>query len=343
MRNTVSARNGPPIELHYLGRVWRFGEPVEPDATTNGGLGSVTSSDAQVSSTAIGTALIRAAHTRLDPDPLIDDSWADCLVPEFARAAYRDLAVAKLAADSGARTMAPDAALDAMLLAGSGFTNVIMRARYTEDALRESVWRGTRQYVIIGAGFDSFALRRPAFAEEVAVFEIDRPATQALKRRRIGECGESIPESLHFIAADLSKEHLGATLSRSAYRSDLPAFFSWMGVTMFLTREANLATLRAIAECSAAGSELVFTYLDNQIFLSSSERFRKMQESVRSVGEPFQSGFDPGRLAEDLRHAGFELIEDLAEAELVERYARTGKDFMVPMEHSHIALARVPA
>src|SRR5208283_4706206 len=120
----------------------------------------------------------------------------------------RDLAVAKLASDSGAGTMAPEAALDAMLLAGSGFTNVIMRARYTEDALRDSVARGTRQYVIIGAGFDSFALRRPAFAEGVAVFEIDRPATQALKRRRIGECGESIPESLHFIAADLSKEHL---------------------------------------------------------------------------------------------------------------------------------------
>jgi methyltransferase (TIGR00027 family) len=280
----------------------------------------------------------------LDPDPLIDDPWADRLVPESARAAYRDAAVAKLTSQFGARaTATPDAALDAMLLAGSGFTNVIVRARYTEDALQDSIARGTRQYVVVGAGFDSFALRAPSFARDVAVFEIDRPATQALKRRQIQECGLSIPRSLHFIAADLAKDDLATTLSQSSYRSDLAAFFSWLGVTMFLTRDANLATFRSIARCSAPGSELVFTYLDKEIFVSPSERFLKMQESVRSVGEPFQSGFDPGRLAEDLRHVGFELLQDLTEAQIVERYSRTGKDFMVPMEYSHIALARVLA
>jgi methyltransferase (TIGR00027 family) len=287
---------------------------------------------------------MRAIHTRLDPEPLIDDPWADRLVPESARAAYRDAAMAKLASERGEQAPAtPDAALDAMLLAGSGFTNVIVRARYTEDALQDSIARGTRQYVIVGAGFDSFALRAPSFAREVAVFEIDRPATQALKRRQIDQCGVSAPPSLHFIAADLGNDDLATTLARSAYRSDLPAFFSWLGVTMFLTRDANLETFRSIARCSAAGSELVFTYLDNRIFVSPSERFRKMQESVRSVGEPFRSGFDPERLAEDLREVGWDLIQDVVEAQLVERYSRSGRDFMVPMEHSHIALARVRA
>ena len=337
MRNAV-------IELRYLGCVWRFGGVAEASAPGNSLRIITPPPEVGASSTAIGTALMRAIHTRLDPEPLIDDPWADRLVPESARAAYRDAAIAKLASERGEQAPAtPDAALDAMLLAGSGFTNVIVRARYTEDALRDSIARGTRQYVIVGAGFDSFALRAPSFAREVAVFEIDRPATQALKRRQIDQCGVSAPPSLHFIAADLGNDDLATTLARSAYRSDLPAFFSWLGVTMFLTRDANLETFRSIARCSAAGSELVFTYLDNRIFVSPSERFRKMQESVRSVGEPFRSGFDPERLAEDLREVGWDLIQDVVEAQLVERYSRSGRDFMVPMEHSHIALARVRA
>jgi methyltransferase (TIGR00027 family) len=304
---TVLPRNSPPIELRYLGVVWQLGGSAQPNATTNDRSGIVLPSEAPVSSTAIGTALMRAAHSRADPDPLIDDVWADRLVPTFARAAYRDKAVEiKISQTGGRVTVAPEAALDAMLLSGSGFTNVIMRARYTEDALRDSVARGTRQYVIIGAGFDSFALRRPPFAAGVVVFEIDRPTTQGLKRRQIAQCEQSVPEFLHFIAADLATDDLAAALARGTFRSDLPALFSWLGVTMFLTREANLETLRSIASCSAPGSELVFTYLDDRIFLSPSERFLKMSESVRSVGEPFQSGFDPKRLAGDLRHVGFE-------------------------------------
>jgi len=333
------------IELRYLGRVWRFGGVGQASAPGNARRNMTPPPEARASSTAIGTALMRAIHTRLDPEPLIDDPWADRLVPESARAAYREAAMAKLASERGAQAPAtPDAALDAMLLAGSGFTNVIVRARYTEDALRDSIARGTRQYVIVGAGFDSFALRAPSFARDVAVFEIDRPATQALKRRQIDECGVSVPQSLHFIAADLDEDDLATTLARSsAYRSDLPAFFSWLGVTMFLTRDANLETFRSIARCSAAGSELAFTYLDNRIFVSPSERFRKMEESVRSVGEPFRSGFDPERLAEDLREVGWDLIQDVVEAQLVECYCRNGRDFMVPMDYSHIALARVRA
>jgi methyltransferase (TIGR00027 family) len=334
----VNART-PPIELRYLGRVWQLGEPVA--TATNTGAGVAAPLEAQASSTAIGTALMRAAHARLDPDPLIVDPWAERLVPEAARAAYRDFASARLASESGGQvTAAPDVALDAMLLASAGFTNVIMRSRYTEDALRDSVERGTRQYVILGAGFDSFALRRPSFAEDVSVFEIDRPRTQALKRRQIEQCRDTVPRLLHFIEADLAKDDLVETLSRSAYRTDAPAFFSWLGVTMFLTREANLATLRAIARCAARGSEVVFTYFDERIFASPFERFRKMQESVRSVGEPFQSGFDPRRLAQDLRPIGLELIEDLSDAQIVERYARGGKDFMAPLDYSRIALAR---
>jgi methyltransferase (TIGR00027 family) len=325
----------PLIELHYLGRTWRMGGPVQADCA------AMRDSDDRVSSTAIGTALTRAAHTRLDPEPLIDDAWGDRLVPAFARANSRSLAEATVAARGGpAPAMEPQSALDHMLRAAPGYTNIILRTRYTEDLLGEAAVRGTRQYVILGAGFDSFALRRPPFAEDVAVFEIDRPPTQALKRQGIAEAGLSVPQSLYLIGADLAKDDLAAVLAPTPYRFDQPVFFAWLGVSMFLSRETNLASLRAIAGCSAPGSELVFTYFDDRIFYLQAEEFRRMQDSVRSVGEPFLSGFDPNRLAGELRQVGFDLLEDLDEAQLVARYSRTGRPFMVPLANSRVAFAR---
>jgi len=328
----------PPIELHYLGHVWRIGsEAAIADDRTIG----AKPPHLPVSSTAIGTALMRAVHSRLDEHPLIDDVLGERLIPEDGHAAYLHLAVTKLQSE-GRNTPTPQAALDAMLREGSGFTNVIVRARFTEDALRNAIDRGITQYVIVGAGFDSFALRGPAFAAGVDIIEIDHPTTQAVKRQRIEQCALRVPPSLHFIAADLATDDLAMILAGSPFRSDRPGFFSWLGVTMFLTREENLKTLRAIASCSAPGSEIVFTYLDNRIFRSPSERFRKMRDSVQSVGEPFRSGFDPRCLAEDLRQVGLELIQDFTEAQLLERYSRQGGHSMVPLEYSQIALARVP-
>jgi methyltransferase (TIGR00027 family) len=325
----------PLIELHYLGRTWRMGGPAEPTPAAAG------DPHDQVSATAIGTALTRAAHTRLDPDPLIDDTWGDRLVPVLNRASSRSVAAGVLAArGDAAPVLEPQAALDHMLCTASGYTNIVLRTRYTEDLLREAAARGVRQYVIIGAGFDSFALRRPPFAEQMTVFEIDRLPTQALKRQGITEAGLSVPHWLHLIAADLAKENLAAALARTPYRFDQPGFFSWLGVSMFLSREANLGAMRAIADCSVPGSELVFTYFDDRIFYSQAEEFRRMQDSVRAVGEPFLSGFDPKRLAEELRQLGFDMLEDLEEAQLVERYSRTGRPFMMPLTHSRIALAR---
>ena len=290
----------------------------------------------------MGTALMRAAHTRLDPAPLIDDVWGDRLVPEVVRAGIRDAAVARLAAEARGPLPTPDAALDNALVSASAFANVILRARYTEDALQTCVANGTRQYVIIGAGFDSFALRQPPFARGVLVFEVDRPETQRLKRQRIVECGIATPTSLHFVGADLAADDLGALLACTPYRSTAPAFFSWLGVAMFLTREACLSTFQAVARCSARGSELVFTYFDEEIYRSPSDRFRNMQAYVQASGEPFQSGLNPARLAQELRGAGLELIEDLADQALIDLYGRSRDALMKPLPHSRIARARVP-
>ena len=281
----------------------------------------------RASMTAMGTALMRAAHTRLDDPILIDDPWGDRLIPDEEREA--------MLADSGAQ----DA--DAALRAHPAYGTVIMRSRYTEDALADAVGRGVGQYVVVGAGLDSFALRRPAFASELQIFEVDHPATQEFKTTRLAACEIPPPPGLHLVAADLSEIGLDVALASSPFRSDERAFFSWLGVTVYLTREANLATLTAIASCAPAGSELVFGYADQQLLDSTAGPMQEARARVAAAGEPWVSGFDPRELGSDLRGAGLELLEDLGPEELGARYCTGRTDGLTPSPSSHVAHARV--
>jgi methyltransferase (TIGR00027 family) len=268
---------------------------------------------------------MRAAHTRLDPHPLIDDPWGDRLVSETVKRALAS----------------SNAALDESLMRSRSYANVIMRTRFAEDALKAGVSRGVRQYVLVGAGFDSFSLRLPESAANLQIFEIDFPATQKLKLERIGACGITLSDSVHFIAADLSQESVAAALARSPFETSRLSFFSWLGVTMYLTREANLATLSSIASCSPGGSEVAFTYLDERVFQVQSESFRELEQRVAAVGEPFLSGFSPAELAANLAACGLDLVEDLNGLESAARYARSGELLSGQSMFSHIALARV--
>jgi len=300
--------------------------------------------DFKASKTALATSLMRAIHTRLDRNPLIDDSWGDRIVPESALRMFRDAALFRMDPASQAKARAaPDSVVDTSLRASPAYAGVIMRSRYAEDALRAAVADGVRQYVLIGAGFDSLALRRPEFAVDLEIYEIDHPATQELKLHQLRGCGISLPRSVHFIAADLTTESLASALARTKFRSDLRAFFSWLGVTMYLTRAANMASLRAVAGSAALGSELVFTYLDERAFASDSAVFEELRRRVAAVSEPFKSGFDPATLAELLRDTGFELIEDLGERELLDRLDPAHSSGLQPGRLAHIARARTLA
>jgi methyltransferase (TIGR00027 family) len=307
-------------------------------------------SDFTASRTALATSLMRAVHSRLDPNPLIDDPWGERLVPEAFRLGYRAAVLARLYPDASQMAPVGDearAAADAMVVgnlrASPAYAGVILRTRYTEDALRVAVASGVRQYVIVGAGFDSFALRRPAFARELAIYEIDHPATQELKRRQIAECGVALGPAVHFLAADLSQATLAATLRRSSYHAATPSFFSWLGVTMYLTREANLATFAAIAQVAAPGSEIVFTYFDSRAYASTATRFSELRERVAALGEPFRSGFDPNTIGADLEACGLTLVEDLDDAQVLERIDHADSNDLRPSTFSHVALARVRA
>jgi len=308
------------------------------------------STDFKASRTSLATALMRAIHTRRDPHPLIEDPWGDRMVPESFRLAYREAALASLDPEGRERALAGEHAgdprnslADLALRASPAYAGVITRTRYTEDALRVAVAGGVRQYVIIGAGFDSFALRRPAFARDLEIFEVDHPATQALKRRRLGECAVAPSAGLHFVAADLATEELDTALASNGFHSGTLSFFSWLGVTMYLTREANLATLRAIARSATAGSQLVFTYFDQRVYGLAGGRFGELASRVAALGEPFRSGFDPNTIAADLHGCGLTLEEDLDDREALERFDRADSNDLRPTHFSRVARARIAA
>ena len=295
------------------------------------------------SRTALGVSLLRAEHARSDPDPVIADPWGDRLVPEAAREAYRRIALARLSPETSA---APDTLLRDFFAGQALYGSILLRARWSEDALAAEVADGVRQYVLVGAGFDSFCLRRPDFARDLEIFEIDHPATQALKLAQLDRTGLGRPDGTHFIAADLANEDVGSALSRAPFRRDERAVFTWLGVTVYLTREANMATLRAIATCAAPGSLLAFTYADAAIFQprAAAAEGESLNESTRMVarlGEPFVSGFDPAELPDLLAGAGLELIEDLNGPALAERYGRVGRRALPTSVSSRCALARV--
>jgi methyltransferase (TIGR00027 family) len=298
------------------------------------------------SRTALVTALMRSLHGRLDPLPLLQDEWGERLVPTSVREAFARRALERLPESERAAAAAdlPGFA-ERALRAASSYTGVITRSRFTEDALHEAASRGVRQYVLVGAGFDSYALRTPAAGRDLRIYEVDHPATQSFKLRRLDEAGIARPAAARFLAADLAIEDLAAVLARSDFDPLAPAFFSWLGVTMYLTRAANEQALRGIAGCAAAGSELVFTYIDDLMFRPEAGeayvRFERLRREVAAIGEPFLCGFDPATLPQELAALGFDLLDDLSDVDLVSRYDPQDRNALRTSGHSRIARARV--
>src|SRR4051794_40339219 len=197
------------------------------------------------SRTAILTATHRAAHFLLDQPPILNDSLARA----FAGFASDEELLSSLD-----RFAFPDFPSHRALFA--------LRSRYTEDELAAAVrTAGVSQYVILGAGLDSFAHRCSDDMRSLRIYEIDHPSSQAWKRARLTELGiVSPPSLLHYIPVDFERETLAQRLSAGGIDRGAKAFFSWLGVTQYLTKDAVLSTLREIASATASGSELVATF-----------------------------------------------------------------------------------
>jgi methyltransferase (TIGR00027 family) len=220
---------------------------------------------------------------------------------------------------------------------------ILGRARYTEESLAAAVGQGVEQYVILGAGIDTFAFRQKELVKQLQVFEVDHPVTQAFKRQRLADLEWDIPAQLHFIPIDFTKQDLATALGRSQYDPRKLTFFSWLGVTYYLTRELVLAMLGSLARIAPAGSIIVFDYMDADAFVPerASIAVQRMHAIVKQVGEPMQTGFDPKTLAGELAGAGWHLKENLAPADIETRYFQGRTDGFHAFQHVHFAKAVV--
>ena len=198
--------------------------------------------------------------------------------------------------------------------------------------------------MILGAGLDTFAFRKPEMMEYLEVFEVDHPATQEFKLHRLAELEWEHPAKLHFIPIDFTKESLVTALtSSSSYDPKVKTFFNWLGVTYFLTRDEIFTTLRSITEIAPADSIIVFDYFDNNAFIpkKSSPQMQKSLEYLRKIGEPMITGFDPSTLGEELASLGFSLQENLSPADIEEHYFKGRTDGYHAYEYGHFACAVV--
>jgi methyltransferase (TIGR00027 family) len=216
-----------------------------------------------------------------------------------------------------------------------------VRSRYAEDNLATAVAHGVSQYVVLGAGLDTFAYRNPF---GIRVFEVDHPATQAWKRELLAEAMIVAPETATFVAVDFERENLAHRLAGSGFQISETAFFCWLGVTPYLTREAFEETLGFLAS-TAEGSAVVFDWCVEPSMLSATEQMalEALAARVAAIGEPFQLYFRPDDLEGALRSAGFDEMETLGREEINERYFANRSDGLhVPGSAGRLTLAAKP-
>jgi methyltransferase (TIGR00027 family) len=202
---------------------------------------------------------------------------------------------------------------------------MVARSRFAEDELARAFAAGVRQYVVLGAGLDTFAYRNPNVG--LRVFEVDHPATQAWKRERLLAAEIAIPLSLTFVPVDFERQTLGTGLEQCGFDTSAPAFFSWLGVTPYLTREACTMTLGWIARMPA-GSGVVFDFAIDPALLNAGQRqaLDALSKRVAAAGEPFKLFFDPAKLQDELKNLGFHRTEFLQGKQINERYFQDRAD-----------------
>ena len=197
----------------------------------------------------------------------------------------------------------------------------VVRTRAIDDWVRQGIRGGARQLVLLGAGFDSRGLRLEE-AKAIAVFEVDHPATQREKEKRLQVYIGRLPANIRYIAVDFERDHLERKLIEAGFEPGIPSVVVWEGVISYLTESAVESTFTLLARLLAPSSSLIFTYmhkgaLDGSRPFPGASRWRSW---VRFSGEPFIYGLDPNTLAGMLKPLGFLLQSDASTEEIAEQY-----------------------
>ena len=230
---------------------------------------------------------------------------------------------------------------------------ILLRARFGEEELARAMdTRGVRQYVILGAGWDTFAWRRPDLMDRLTVFELDHPATQQAKRDRLAREGLPAPDNLVFVPIDFTTQSLATRLQESGFDPKLPTFVNWMGVTYYLPLPVVEGVLRELHTLCAAGVSVAFDYADaglrayvdsRSASLRSRWRRRLMERVLRQVGEPFRSLLDAKTLPAWCAALGYELQQNLSSKQLRDYLPPEEMGPFVPRGLVYLALAHSQA
>lgn len=270
--------------------------------------------------TAVRVALWRAMHVQIDDAPHV------------------------LADEIGLQLVAPDENWrqrpDMHPQGTSGYrASIVGRARFIEDLVQEQLGKGVDQYVILGAGLDTFSQRRPDLMSKLRVFEIDEPKTQEWKRRRLNELG--LPARLQFVPVNFeARESWWEQLKLNGFKADRPAVVASTGVSMYLTEEANRASLRQVA-AFAPGSTLAMTFMLPTELVNPEDRapYEMVQERARAAGTPFVSLFRPPEILAMARDAGFRDVRHVSTNDIIGRYFAGRPDGLKPSSGEEFLVA----
>jgi len=265
--------------------------------------------DGESLGTAEGAVLGRASHTLHAANPVLRDTWAVELLGEASRAVARD----------------PES--DAKVLAASGIDFRLILAvgmgalRYAEDEVERCVADGVGQYVILGAGFDTFALRRDDLADRVRVFEVDFPDVQALKRRRIDAAGKTPAQIPTFVPIDFEATKVSEALPAAGFDPMRRSVWSWMNTIPYVSVEATEATLADVRTLMAPGSRLCLNYQGRvPLTPEQADYLGRIGMTTEEGGEPWVSSWLPERFEAVVADRGFRLVEHATEVDLNTRY-----------------------
>lgn len=272
--------------------------------------------------TAVRVALWRALHVQIDPLPHI----------------FED--------EVGLKLISPDESWknrpDMHPFGTKGYrASIIGRARFIEDLLAEKINEGTQQYVILGAGLDTFAQRRPDLASKLKVFEIDELETQDWKKKRLVELGYELPDYLKFVPVDFEKgESWLKKLSENGFDKNKSAFLSSTGVAMYLSKEANQKNFQEIASL-APGSTLALTFMLPPELVDAEERgpYEMVMERAAAAGTPFLGLFHPKEIIDMARAAGFKEVRHYSKDDIVRKYFSGRADGLKPASGEEFLIA----
>jgi methyltransferase (TIGR00027 family) len=281
----------------------------------------MTDTALQPEGTAVRVALWRALHVQVDAQPHVvtDEVGLKLAAPEDDWRARPDM---DIEATAGVRA------------------SIVARARFIEDLVAEQADRGVGQYVLLGAGLDTFAQRRPEIAARLRVFEVDQPGPQAWKRQRLVELGLGVPKYLRFVPVNFETGSWWDGLLANGFDVDKPAVVASLGVSMYLTREATVATLRQNATL-AAGSTLAMTYMKPVELVDPEEQavLRATDAAARAAGTPFISYYSPDEILTLGRDAGFATARNITGADYTRRYFADRTDGLRPFGSEELLLA----